>query len=301
MDNPGRGSVSKIGGQTEVGFLERVALKGPGDAFPPPDVMAVRWRDLGYRKNPDREGAAREHEAFARLLEKLGVRVDRFPPRVGTGMDSLYVRDASIVTDGGMILCSMGKAARQGEPAAQGETFREWEIPILGAISGEGRLEGGDFVWLNPTTAAVGRGYRTNDEGIRQLRELLGDRVQELVVVPLPHWKGPSDVFHLMSVLSPLDADLALVYSPLLPVPFRERLLAMGISLLEVPDSEFETMGCNVLAVAPRVCVLLEGNPQTRARLEGAGVVVHTYGGEEISLPGDGGPTCLTRPLVRRA
>lgn len=145
----------------------------------------------------------------------------------------------------------------------------------------------------------MGRGYRTNQEGIRQLTELLGDGVEEVIEVPLPHWRGPSDVFHLMSILSPVDRDLALVYSPLLPVPFREYLLARDISLVEVPEEEFESMGCNVLAVAPRVCIMLDGNPLTRERLEAAGAQVHTYRGEEISVPGGGGPTCLTRPILR--
>jgi N-dimethylarginine dimethylaminohydrolase len=145
----------------------------------------------------------------------------------------------------------------------------------------------------------VGRGYRTNDEGIEQLRALLADGVDELLVVPSPHWNGPTDVFHLMSVISPLADDLALVYSPLLPVPFRQGLLARGFELVEVPDDEFDSMGCNVLALAPRVALAVEGNPETRRRMEQAGVQVHTFEGEEISAKGCGGPTCLTRPLER--
>jgi N-dimethylarginine dimethylaminohydrolase len=166
-------------------------------------------------------------------------------------------------------------------------------------IHGEGRLEGGDVVWIGLKTLAVGLGYRSNAEGIRQLSEILGDTIDELLTVPLPHWRGPDDVFHLMSILSPLDHDLALVYSPLLPAVFRAELLASGFELVDVPDGEFETMACNVLAVAPRQCVALAGNPETRRRLEAAGVVVHEYGGDEISVKGAGGPTCLTRPLVR--
>jgi N-dimethylarginine dimethylaminohydrolase len=171
-------------------------------------------------------------------------------------------------------------------------------VPVLGSIEGTGCLEGGDVTWLTPGTLAVGRGYRTNDEGIRQLRELLGTDV-EVVVVPLPHWRGPSDVFHLMSVISPLADDVALVYSPLLPVVFRDLLLERGTTLVEVPDAEFESMGCNVLAVAPRLVVALDGNPETRRRMEAAGVEVHVYQGAEISSKGCGGPTCLTRPLER--
>ena len=163
-----------------------------------------------------------------------------------------------------------------------------------------GLLEGGDVAWLDGRTIAVGRGYRTNDAGIAQLRALLGDRVDEFITVALPHWRGAGDVFHLMSIISPVDRDLAVVYSPLMPVPFRERLLAEGKTLIEVPDEEFARMGANILAIAPRRCVLLDGNPITRAKLEAAGAEVLTYEGSEISVKGGGGPTCLTRPLVRQ-
>jgi N-dimethylarginine dimethylaminohydrolase len=153
--------------------------------------------------------------------------------------------------------------------------------------------------WLDPDTLAVGRGYRTSEAAIARLAELLPD--VDVVRVALPHWRGPGDVFHLMSMLSPLAEDLALVYAPLLPVPFREVLLDRGIRLVEVPHEEFETQGCNVLAVAPRVAVALDGNPETRRRMEAAGVEVHVYQGREISVKGCGGPTCLTRPLERQS
>ncbi|MEO5717820.1 MAG: arginine deiminase family protein, partial [Chthoniobacterales bacterium] len=149
-------------------------------------------------------------------------------------------------------------------------------------------------------TLAVGRGYRTNDSGIAQLRDLLGDTIDELIIVALPHWRGVSDVFHLMSILSPVDRDLAVVYSPLMPVPFREQLLERGMSLVEVPDEEFESMGANVLALGQRQCLMVAGNPVTRARLEAAGAAVLEYEGSEVSRKGGGGPTCLTRPLARR-
>lgn len=288
-----------FGGHTEVGPLKRVVLKHPKEAFPPEDVLNSQWRELGYHRKPDPSRASEEHDALMELLESLGAQVHLLPTHPGTGMDSIYSRDASILSDDGIILCNMGKRARSREPRAQEETFRSMGIPIHGRIDGEGRLEGGDLIWLDQDTVVVGRGYRTNDEGIRQLREFLGQRGSQVTVVPLPHWKGPSDVFHLMSVISPIDTDLALVYSPLLPVPFRELLLSRGISLVEVPEGEFDSMGCNVLAVAPRVCVMLDGNPVTRKRLEDSGVEVHTYRGEEISAPGEGGPTCLTRPLLR--
>jgi N-dimethylarginine dimethylaminohydrolase len=169
----------------------------------------------------------------------------------------------------------------------------------MGAIEPPGRLEGGDVVWLGDRTIAVGRGYRTNDDGISQLRTLLGPAIDECLVVPLVHWRGETDVFHLMSMISPVDRDLAVVYAPLLPVPFRERLVDLGYAFVEVPDEEFASMGANVLAIGPRRAVMVAGNPRTRARLEQAGVEGIEYDGREISLKGGGGPTCLTRPIDR--
>jgi N-dimethylarginine dimethylaminohydrolase len=283
--------------QSETGRLARVLLKHARDAFVSPESIARQWRSLGYRAPPDYDAACRESDALAELLERLGVEVSWASAR-DHGLDSIYVRDASVVCDAGAILCRMGKEARRPEPVEA--DYARLGVPVAGSIVDDGRLEGGDVVWLGPRTVAVGRGYRTNDEGIRQLRGLLGDSVDELVTVPLPHWQGPADVFHLMSMISPVAPDLALVYSPLLPVPFREILLEWGQRLVEVPTREFDSMGCNVLAVGPGVVVALSGNPETRRRLEAAGVEVHVYQGAEISVSGSGGPTCLTRPLERR-
>lgn len=284
--------------QSDTAPLRRVLLKHARHAFVSPAAVKRQWKPLHYLGPPDVEEAGRESDTFANLLERLGAEVAWMPAQ-DAGLDSIYVRDASVVCDRGAILCSMGKETRRDEPELLGEAYRSLGIPVLGAISGDGRLEGGDVAWLLPGTVAVGRGYRTNAAGIEQLTDLLGDGVDEVITVPLPHWKGPSDVFHLMSVISPLADDLALVYSPLLPVPFREALLERGITLVEVPDEELDTMGCNVLAVAPRVAVAVEGNPETRRRMEAAGVEVHAYSGQEISAKGSGGPTCLTRPLER--
>jgi N-dimethylarginine dimethylaminohydrolase len=227
-------------------------------------------------------------------------KIHYFPSGKGLSLDALYCRDASIATDAGMILCNMGKAARQKEPDMQARLFQKEGIPIVGKIEAPGTLEGGDVAWLDQHTLAVGRSYRTNAEGIKQLKALLAPLGVNLVVAELPHYKGESDVFHLMSILSPLDKDLALVYSPLMPISFREGLIKRGYTLIEVPESEFDSLGCNVLAVAPRVCIMAEGNPLTEAVLKKAGCQVHTYKGSEISLKGGGGPTCLTRPLKRQ-
>jgi arginine deiminase len=286
--------------QSDVGRLRRVLLKHARHAFVDQASANARWRALGFLGAPDFDAACRESDAFGALLEHLGIEVAWAAPD-DVGLDSIYVRDASVVCDRGAILGRMGKEARRAEPERLRSAYAAAGVPVLGAIEGEGRLEGGDLVWLDAHTVAVGRGYRTNDEGIRQLTALLDDAVDTVLTVPLPHWNGPDDVFHLMSVISPLDHDLALVYSPLLPVPFRQSLLARGIALVEVPDAEFDSMGGNVLAVAPRVAVAVEGNPETRRRMEEAGVEVHTYRGAEISLKGCGGPTCLTRPLERDA
>lgn len=283
--------------QSDVAPLRRVLLKHVRHAFQRPARIREQWKELNYLGEPDFDEACRESDAFTALLQRLGASIEWMPAEDG-GMDSLYVRDASIVTDQGAILCQMGKEARAEEPARHGTTYAKLGVPVLGSIEGGGTVEGGDVTWLSPTCLAVGRGYRTNRGGIDQLRSLLADDV-ELLEVPLPHWKGPVDVFHLMSMLSPLADDLLLVYSPLLPVPFRQLLLERGFDLVEVPDEEFDSMGCNVLAVAPRVAVALDGNRETRRRMEAAGVEVHTYAGREISQKGCGGPTCLTRTLER--
>jgi len=191
----------------------------------------------------------------------------------------------------------MGKELRRDEPRAAGRFCASAGWPAFGEIRDPGTPEGGDIAWLDETTVAVGHGYRTNAEGIRQLRELVAGDGCEVIEVPLPHWEGPDDVFHLMSVLSPVDEAKLLVYSRLLPVPFRRSLLDRGFTLLEVPESEFATMGGNVLALAPGKCLALAGNPRTAALLEKAGVEVLTYEGGEISVKGAGGPTCLTRPF----
>jgi N-dimethylarginine dimethylaminohydrolase len=214
-------------------------------------------------------------------------------------MDSIYCRDAAIATSHGMIICNMGKEGRKNEPLAEQKAFEEQGIPVLGVISAPGTIEGGDVAWLDEKTLAVGHTYRTNEEGIKQITALLAPIGIDVIVVPMPHYRGPSDVFHLMSVLSPVDSNLAVVYSPLIPIVFRNELIKRGYELVEVPEAEFDSMGCNVLALAPRVCLMVKGNPITKERLEKAGCKVIEYEGAEISVKGGGGPTCLTRPVER--
>ncbi|HYS26906.1 MAG TPA: arginine deiminase family protein [Vicinamibacterales bacterium] len=283
----------------EAGRLERVVVKHPREAFVSDEACAAQWKSLDFSAAPALARAAEEYEAFLRILQGAGAQVDFLPADERTNLDSIYARDASIVCSRGVILGRMGKRLRAGEPAAQKAAFRRLGVPIAGEITEPGCLEGGDVVWLDDRTIAVGHGYRTNENGILQLRSILADSIDDIIVVPLPHWRGPGDVLHLMSLISPVDSDLAVVYSPLLPVPFRQELLERGYALVEVPAGEFDTMGTNVLALGPRECVMLAGNPRTRGALERAGARVTEYAGDEISVKGAGGPTCLTRPLAR--
>jgi N-dimethylarginine dimethylaminohydrolase len=286
------------GALSETGTLTDVVLKHARDAFSSDGAIAAQWQALNFTAPPDLGRAIAEYDDFAALITSTGARVRFLPASEGAGMDSIYVRDASIVTPRGVVLCRMGKRQREPEPDAQRRAFSEFDVPIAGAITAPGTLEGGDVVWLDARVIAVGRGYRTNAAGIAQLRALLGDSV-EVVEVPLPHWRGPGDVFHLMSIISPVDTDLAVAYSRLMPVPFLELLQERGIRLIDVPDDEFDAMGANVLALGPRRCLMVEGSPRTRALLERAGAEVLVYAGAEISVKGGGGPTCLTRPLRR--
>jgi N-dimethylarginine dimethylaminohydrolase len=283
---------------SEYDPLTSVLVKHARDAFVDAETLGSQWRTLGFASVPDLGRAVEESDRFVDMLRSTGADVHLLPRWSDTTLDSIYARDASIMVPGGVALCRMGKPQRQGEPAAQREAFERIGVPVVGQISPPGTLEGGDLIWLDPHTVVVGRGYRTNAAGVAQLRDLVGSAA-EVVEVPLPHWRGQADVMHLMSLISPVDGNLAVVYSPLLPVPFREMLVGRGIRLVEVPDSEFDSMGTNVLALAPRRCVMLKGNPLTRAGLETAGCEVLEYEGKEISVKGAGGPTCLTRPLAR--
>ena len=286
---------------SEHGALASVLVKHPREAFISEAIIGSHWRSLNFSAPPDLSRALDEYDRFVEVVATTGCEILYLPADGSTTLDSIYTRDAAVESEGGIILASMGKASRAGEPRAQERELRGCGWPIAGSIAAPGHLEGGDLIWLDARTLAVGQGARTDAEGIRQLTALLRDSFDELIVVPLPDYPGQHDVMHLMSLISPIDRDLAVVYSRLLPDAFRRTLLDRGMQLLEVPDDEFDTMGCNVLALRPRECVMLNGNPKTRAALEKAGAAVHVYDGFEISLKGGGGPTCLTRPLARWA
>lgn len=290
-----------VGSQSMVDELKYVLVKHPQASHQTQAMMDEQWRKLFYLGPQSYDTVVREFAGFVSLLERYNMEIGYLPADAATGLDSIYAHDPLVVSNKGVILGNMGKVARQEEPAAMVRYLTQVGVPILGAITGSGRVEGGDVCWLDERTVAIGEGYRTNAEGIRQLRALLGDAVDEVIAVPLPHWTGPDDCLHLLSFISPVDHDLAVVYSRMMPVPFRQLLLARGIQLVEVPDEEYDSMACNVLAVAPRQCIMLSGNPITQQRLAAAGATVLTFEGKDLCLKGGGGPTCLTRPILRSA
>jgi len=269
--------------------LRRVLVRPPR----PEDVPS--WQALHWRAEPGWIGLAAEHEAFCTLLEGAGVEVVRAEGEPGN-LDSIYVFDPALVTDGGAVILRPGKPARCGEPDALARDLAAAGVPIVARLAEPALAEGGDTLWLDERTLLVGRSYRTNDAGIEALRAALPG--VEVLAFDLPHVRGRDEVLHLLSLVSPLDRDLAVAYLPLMPVRLVELLEKRGVTLVGVPDDEFETMGPNVLALAPRVGLAVEGNDTTRRRLARAGVEVLVYRGTELSK-GDGGPTCLTCPLLR--
>jgi N-dimethylarginine dimethylaminohydrolase len=280
------------------GRLKRVAIRDIDTGFVSDAKIDAEWRDLNYHSRPDLSLARKQYEGLERAIRAAGADVIKLPADPALTLDSIYTHDALVVTPRGLVMPRMGKMQRRKEAEVNGSALAKLGFPIAGLIGGEGKLEGGDLVWLDEHTLLAGIGYRTNQEGLRQLSHLMGKGV-EILSFDMPHYKGKSDVFHLMSCLSPLDKDLAVVYPPLMAARLVECLESRGIKFVEVPQNEFDSMGCNVLALGPRHALMVDGNPETKRRMEAAGVKVEIYEGSEISRKGEGGPTCLTRPLVR--
>ena len=279
--------------------IKKIILKHPKAAFINQKKINKEFNILNFTEAPNFNESLNEYESFIKILDSFGIEKYFLKKNDSTSIDSIYTHDPLVITNKGVVLCNMGKVNRISESKAIKQFLIELEIPILGEITPPGKLEGGDIVWINKKIIAVGTGYRTNNEGIKQLKQILSNTVEQVISVPLPHWNGPNDCLHLMSNLSPIDNDLFLVYSRLLPVQFLEQLQKYNIGLIDVPDKEYYTMGCNVLALSPRKVVMLKGNPITKKKLEAENVEVFTYKGTEISLKGSGGPTCLTKPFLR--
>ena len=282
----------EFGGQSNIAPLRDALLKAPGPAF----GRAFDVPGCGFFHPVDLELAKREHAAFAELLSSLGTRVHLLDAEVDSP-DLLYAYDPLIITDRGAIPLRPGKRTRQVEPAAIEAWTSAHGIPTIGRIEAPGTIEGGDTFWLRPDLFLIGRTLRTNDEGARQLARLVGGDVR---VFDAPFYKGNADLIHLMSIIHPIADDLALVRLPLLPVGLFQLLTDMRYRLIEVPDEEFDTLGGNVLVVRPGVVIAAAGNPAVARRLAAVGCEVHTYAATEIGINGSGGPTCMTRPILRR-
>ncbi len=278
--------------QDQTSPLSRVYVRTPV----PADLAA--WAAYGWRSEPDPARAVDEHAAFRAELERAGATVEVGSTRAPHDPDAIYAYDPVLMTDAGAILLRPGKPGRRSEPDAVARDLAESGVTVVGRIEAPATAEGGDLFWLDRSMLLAGRGYRTNAEGIAQLRALLGASV-DVIDLDLPHFRGPDECLHLLSFISPLDVDLAVAYLPMVPVRLMEILRDRDIRVVEVPDDEFPSMGANVLALGPRIALAIDGNPETRRRMEAAGVDVRIYVGAEISLKGDGGPTCLTRPLER--
>jgi N-dimethylarginine dimethylaminohydrolase len=281
-----------FGSASMYGDLRRVLVRRPL----PEDASA--WEAYGWRAAPEPRAAQAEHEAFCALLEEAGAEVVVSEHDPGNP-DAIYTYDPTLVGREGAVLLRPGKKGRRAEPEGTVATLERAGVPVAGRIEAPATVEGGDTVWLDETTLLVGIGYRTNPVALASLQDAFPGT--EVIAFDLPHWNGAAEVMHLMSLISPLDRDLALVYPRIAPTRLMWLLAERGIDVVEVPDEEFETMGPNVLALGPRRALALAGNDETRRRMERKGVDVVTYRGDEISRKGDGGPTCLTRPLLRDA
>jgi N-dimethylarginine dimethylaminohydrolase len=273
-----------------TGALRRVLVR-------PPLAEDVRgWREHGWRAAPDHAAAAAEHERLCGLLSDAGAEVVVSHHDPGNP-DAIYVFDPVLVGSRGAVLLRPGKEGRRAEPEALAPVLEAAGVPVAARVAEPACVEGGDTLWLDEWTLLVGIGYRTNEAAVTALADAFPG--VEVITFDLPHWTGPGEVMHLLSFISPLDHDLALVYTRIAPVRLLRLLADRGVGIVEVPDEEFASQGPNVLALGPRRALALEGNPETRRRMERAGVDVIVYRGDEISRKGDGGPTCLTRPLLR--
>lgn len=285
---------ARFGGHSMHGRLRRVLVRRPDAAFAVDDPAA--WN---YTSRPDLDAAQRQHDALVAVLEGSGVEVLCHDEDQPGRADSIFVYDPVWITDGGSIVLAMGKFARQGEEEPLARRLEAAGVPILARLEGDARAEGGDLLWLAPDLLVAGLGFRTNEQGVAQLAKALGPLGVEVVGVDLPYWQGPAACLHLLGSISILDHDLAVVDERLLPVRLWSWLRERGFRLVPVPPEEVATQAPNILALAPGHGLAIDGNPVTRRRLEKAGCRIDVYPADELSLKAEGGPTCLTRPVLR--
>jgi N-dimethylarginine dimethylaminohydrolase len=289
----------RFNGHSMVGALERVMVCSPRTAGWNQAERAARWREFGFLHEANFTIAQSQHETVCRELEAAGAEVVEMPAAPDLTLDAVYTHDASLPADYGLILMRPGKSNRVAEAARHGSFCESLEVPTLGAISAPGTTEAGDIVWLDSKTLLIGRGYRTNAAGIQQMRDLLAPKGVDVLSAPLPFGTGPSACLHLMSLMSLLDEHTVLVDLPWLAVETVELLKARGFNLIEIYSSERDTLACNVLALGNNRLLAIAENSKTNARLREAGFDLRTFPGNELCVNGGGGPTCLTRPLLR--
>ena len=278
--------------------LRRVLMRSAANAMRDADRAA--WH---YGPGFDPAKAASQHAVLAELVAASGSEIEWIEDKADGLSDSVFTHDPSLMTDRGALILSMGKPLRAGEPSLHEETYTRLGIPILGRVEAPGQVEGGDCVWLDARTLVIGRGVRSNQEGIQQVSNLLTPLGVSVYGFDLPLWQGEEACLHLMSVISPLADDLALVYSPLLPAPFYQMLKARGIRLVEGDAEEFAAsngLSLNVLPTNPLKVIAVAGFPKTKAAMEAAGCTVDIFEADALCIACEGGPTCLTRPILRQ-
>lgn len=286
-------------GHSMAGELLRVLVCPPASAGWDEVGKVDEWRELGFHHRPDFAAAQRQHEILCGLLREAGVEVMYLPATESLTLDAVYAHDASLATDYGLVLMNPGKQNRVVEAQAHADSYRQMGVPVFGEIKPPGCSESGDVVWLDSQTLLVGDGYRTNKAGIAQMRALLSPKNVEVLSAPLPYGSGPSACLHLMSLMSVLDEQTILVDLPWLAVETVELLREREFRLIEIEYSERDTLACNVLALGKGQLIAIEENAKTNQRMRDAGFDVRTFPGSEICINGAGGPTCLTRPLLR--
>ena len=282
----------------EYSKIAQVAIRNPESGFVNDKKLASEWKRLRFHSKPNFKDAVIEFTKFRELLEDDDIKIIDLPTSDNLTIDSIYARDSILISPKGLILCNMGRASRTPEAIDNFHTLSKMGHRVAGQIKPPGTLEGGDFIWIDNNHAAVGLGSRTNLEGINQLKKILGPGI-DLHIVKLPEPDHPEDVLHLMSIISPFDKNLALIDKPLMPKSFINWLVNLRMEFVKVSSKEYSLMGCNVLATAPRSIIMLENIPNVENDLKKSGCTVRTYKGDEISKKGEGGPTCLTRPLLR--
>lgn len=288
-----------FGCQSMTKKIKTIVIKHPRDAFISQEHLDANWKAYGYVASPDYESVLKEYETFENIIKAHVENVYYLPKSSEVGMDAIYTHDSVKITKKGAIYFNTGKVLRQNENFEMEKLLKDKGVSTLGHIKSPGLMEGGDVLWLDDDTVLIGRGYRTNDEGIRQFKELTKDFIKEHIVIPMPHGEGEEACLHLMSIISMIHSKLAVVYSKFMPVFMRELLIERGIKLLEVDDKEYDYLGSNVLALDEENCMMIAGNPKIEKLLKDHGCKVHTYEGKHLSYYGTGGPTCLTCPILR--